>query len=333
MQDHDIENVLKSAGAREKPPAAVERAVREGLRAEWRTMVSERRGANRGRIGMALAAGLAVAAVATWLALPRPDDSAEPVGRVAIAAKGLRVDTGFFTGWKPAVSGQSLVAGDRVKSDATGSGALALPGGATARLDRRTRVTLASADKLILERGGLYIDGGPGPAAATELAVKTASGTVRHVGTQYEVRLIGSGVRLRVREGRVEWKSKAGPVAEGRGGEQLTIARDGSVAREATPLYGESWAWIDAATPGIELDGLRLVDFLDWAARELGREVRFDRPETEREAASIILHGSVSGLTAEQALAAVLATTRVSASITDGQIVVTESKAPARAAD
>lgn len=323
MQDREIERVLKSAGAREKPPAEVERAVREGLRAEWRAIVVERRGANRRRIGVALAAGIATAAVAAWLALPRPDESADPVGRVALATQGLRIDTGFFTSWKPAVSGQTLVAGDRVKSDGTGSGALALPGGATARLDRRTRVTLASADELVLERGALYVDAGPNPAATAELAVTTNSGTVRHVGTQYEVRLTGSGVRLRVREGRVEWTSKTGAVSQGRRGEQLTITGDGSVAREATPLYGESWAWVDAARPGLALEGLRLSDFLDWVAREIGREVHYDRPETEREAQQIVLHGSVSGLTPEQALAAVLATTRVRASIAAGVIAVT----------
>ena len=323
MQDQDFERVLKSAGARERPPAEVERAVRESLRAEWRSLVGERRGANRRRIGMALAAGIAAAAVVSWFALLRPDDSAEPAGRVATADQGLRVDTGFFSSWKPAVSGQSLVAGDRLKTDSTGSGALVLPGGATARLDQRTRVTLASADELILERGALYVDAGPGPAAAAELAVTTASGTVRHVGTQYEVRLIGSGVRLRVREGRVEWESKAGAVSQGQRGEQLTIARDGSIARAVSPLYGESWAWIDAATPGIALEGLRLAEFLNWVARETGREVRYDRPETEREAQAIILHGSVSGLTPEQALSAVLATTRVRALIAAGVIAVT----------
>lgn len=325
MQDRDIERVLKSAGAREKPPAEIERAVRESLRAEWRTMVDERRGTSRRRFGLALAAGIAAAAVAAWVALPLQDESAEPAGRIALGAQGLRVDTGFFTGWKPALPGQSLVAGDRIKSGSTGSGELTLPGGATARLDRRTRVTLASADELLLERGALYVDAGPGPAAAAELAVTTASGTVRHVGTQYEVRLIGSGVRLRVREGRVEWTSDAGAVSRAQRGEQLTIARDGSVAREATPLYGESWAWTDAATRGIALEGLRLADFLDWVARAIGREVRYDRPETEREAQEVVLHGSVSGLTPEQALAAVLATTRVRASVADGVIAVTGS--------
>jgi ferric-dicitrate binding protein FerR (iron transport regulator) len=255
--------------------------------------------------------------------LPRPGDPAESPGRIAIAAEGLRVKTGFFGGWGRAEAGQMLTAGDIVDSGSGGRGALALANGVTARLDGETRVTLASAAELILARGALYIDAGAESATAARLDVMTPSGTVHHVGTQYEVRLLGSGVRLRVREGRVEWKSTAGAVVQGRVGEQLTIAADGSVAREPTALYGDSWAWIEAATPGIELEGLQLTDFLDWAARELGREVRFDRPETEHEAKSIALHGSISGLTPEQALAAVLNTTRVRATISDGLIAVT----------
>jgi hypothetical protein len=76
-----------------------------------------------------------------------------------------------------------------------------------------------------------------------------------------------------------------------------------------------------------------LTEFLAWAARELGREIHFDRPETSREAESIVLHGSVQGLMPSQALDAVLVTTRVRASIADGLIMVTGPEKSAAAAD
>lgn len=333
MQDQDIERVLQSAGAREKPPAEVERAVREGVRAEWRAMVGQGRDLRRRRIGFALAAGLAVAAVGAWVALPQPGESAASLGRIALAADGLRVKNGFFGGWETAGAGRSLTTGDVLETGPAGRGALELAGGVSARLDGGTRVTLAGATELVLDRGALYIDAGTEPATAARLDVTTPAGRVRHVGTQYEVRLTGSGVRLRVREGRVEWKSRAGAVAQGRGGEQLSIAENGSVARAETALHGESWAWVEATTPGIELEGLRLSDFLAWAARELGCEVSFDRPETAREAESIVLHGSVSGLTPGQALEAVLATTRVRASVSNGLIAVSGPTASSNAAE
>ena len=63
MHDDDIERVLKSAGAREKPPVEVERAVREGLRTEWRAMLDTRRVRQRRFTALALAAGVAAAVI------------------------------------------------------------------------------------------------------------------------------------------------------------------------------------------------------------------------------------------------------------------------------
>src|SRR5688572_7464781 len=180
MQDKDIESVLKCAGAREKPPAEVERAVREGLRAEWRAMVDEKRGLQRRRIGLALAAGIVAAAIGIWLAMPGPPVPGADLGRIAVAAGGLRVKTGFFSGWEAAESGRLLSAGDAVEAGPVARGALALVSGVTARLDGGTRVTLASATELVLERGALYIDAGLEPAAAAPLDVTTPSGRIRH---------------------------------------------------------------------------------------------------------------------------------------------------------
>jgi ferric-dicitrate binding protein FerR (iron transport regulator) len=250
------------------------------------------------------------------------------VGSVTLASGDVQLKTGVLGGWSPAAVGQPLAVGQAMETGPAGRSALALPGGISARLDGDTLLTLASAAELVIDRGALYIDAGPAAAAAPRLEVTTPSGSVRHVGTQYEVRLIGSGVRLRVREGRVEWQSKTGGIEQSRGGEQLTIAGDGSVEREATPLYGESWDWVAATTPGIEIEGLPLAEFLAWVARELGREIRFDRAETAQEAASIVLHGSISGLTPAEALNAVLATTHLRAVVAAGEIEVQGQRHP-----
>lgn len=332
-QDKEIAEVLKAAGAREKPPAAVEQAVREGLRSDWLVLVAEGCRLRRRRAGFAIAAGLAIAAIGGWLVAPQFSGGGDAFGSVTLASGDVQVRTGFFGDWTPATIDQSLTTGQALETGVDSHVALGLPGGVSLRLDGGTRAILASPTEIILERGALYVDAGPASPAAARLVVATPAGLVRHVGTQYEVRLLGSGVRLRVREGRIEWRSKAGAVEQGRGGEQLTIAGDGSVERQETALYGESWGWIEAATPGIELEGLRLSEFLAWAARELGREVQFDRPETAHEAESIILHGSIRGLTPEQALEAVLATTRVRASISAGLIAVTGSGSSAVPAD
>jgi hypothetical protein len=61
----------------------------------------------------------------------------------------------------------------------------------------------------------------------------------------------------------------------------------------------------------LEIDGRPLKDFLNWAGRELGQPVVFASPESEAEAAKVMLSGSVAGLAPKDALAAVLSTTRL----------------------
>jgi ferric-dicitrate binding protein FerR (iron transport regulator) len=322
MQDNDIEQVLIAAGARENPPVAIERSMREELRKEWRGIVAAKRRYARRRTGFALAASVLAAAVVVWFAVPRPAGPAEVLGTLTVATGEVHVATGLLDRWKPVASGAPLLIGQSLETGSAGRSALTLPGGISARMDHDTRLTLAKAGEIELERGALYIDAVGTTAAETRLDVLTPSGSVRHVGTQYEVRLVGSGVRLRVREGRVEWQSTTGKMQSSKAGEQLTIAGDGTVDRQTTAIYGESWNWVVAASPGIDIEGVALADFLLWAGRELGREVRFDRKQSADEAAGIILHGSIAGLTPNEALDAVLATTHLRAAVADGYILL-----------
>ena len=86
MNDRDIERVLKSAGLREKPPADVERAVREHLRSQWRDVVADRSRRGRQRVAYALAASFVTAVIGVWAIAPRFADSPVTVASVAVAA-------------------------------------------------------------------------------------------------------------------------------------------------------------------------------------------------------------------------------------------------------
>lgn len=320
MPQDDLERVLKAAGPRERPPADIERELRENLRLEWRALVEERR-AGRRRAAYALAAGVLAAAVGAWLAVPQWTVPTEPAGAVALAAGELSVKSGRFGRWRQAAVGQPLTTGQTLATGPAGRGALALANGISARLDYATRIRVAATDRLVIDRGAIYVDAGAESARAAPLEIVTPAGSVRHLGTQYEVRVADSAVRLRVREGRVLWESDAGTTT-GEAGEQLTVGPGGGVERERVPTFGAAWDWAAAAAPAIELDGMLLGEFLDWAARELGRRVEFATPEVEREAGSVVLHGSISGLTPAQALATVFATTRMQAVLEDGRILV-----------
>jgi ferric-dicitrate binding protein FerR (iron transport regulator) len=322
MNDEDIERVLQSAGAREKPPREIELEIHGRLRAEWLAVVASRQGSRRRQTIFALAASILAAAIGVWIAAPRLGGKVDSVATMTLAAGEVRVDSGWFSAWRDAVPGQALAIGQALQTGPSGRGALALPGGVSARLDHDTQLNFTGSGELTLERGALYVDAGPAATVASRLDVITPTGSVRHVGTQYEVRLIGTGVRLRVREGRVEWHARTGGFEQSESGEQLMIAGDGSIERQAMPPYGEAWDWAAAAAPGIEIEGVPLSRFLSWAGRELGMEIEYATPETAADATRIVVHGSIAGLTPRQALDAVLPTTRVRAVIAEGRIIV-----------
>jgi len=321
-EEFNIESVLKAAGRREPVPAAIETVAREHLRREWRAIVAERQGARRRNTVLAMAASVAAAVVGLWLVASQNGAGSGPVGTMVVARGDVRLRDGWLKGWEPASAGLALEAGQSLETGAGGRAGITMPGIASLRLDHGTRLRLAAADRLVIERGTLYVDAGIERPGESRLLVETPAGVVRHVGTQYEVRIEGPDVRLRVREGHIEWRSRTGAVERGQAGEQLTIGANGDVARGASPSYGETWEWIGGATPAIDIEGRPLAQFLAWAGRELGREVVFATPGVRREAASIVVHGSIAGLTPREALDAVLATTSVRGTIDEGQIVV-----------
>ena len=322
MNDRDIERVLKSAGLREKPPADVERAVREQLRGQWREVVADRGRRGRQRVAYALAAGFVTAVVGVWAITPRFADSPVVVASVAVAAGDVRVTSGWLDRWHDVAAGQALLEGQTLETGSGGRGALALPGGISARVDGGSRLIVAAAERLELERGTIYVDSGQAPSPTAPLDVVTPSGTVRHVGTQYEVRLLPAGVQVSVRDGTIEWRSSGGNLERSGAGEQLTISNDGSVERTSVPAYGDAWNWTLEAAPSIDIEGMPLSSFLAWASRETGRDIAYATPAVEREAAGIVVHGSIAGLTPPEALDAVLATTNVRAQASGGSLVI-----------
>ncbi len=322
MNDQDLERLLKSAGPRERPPAGVERAVRAELHAEWQAMLHERRGRRNRRGAFALAASLAVAAVGAWIAGTQTAATPAAIGTLAAAVGDVRERSGWLAGWRAMENGDVVVAGRTLETAADGRAAIALAGGVSLRIDRGTRIAFIEPSRLRLERGALYLDSGAGQQQPGRLVVETPAGSVRHVGTQYELRLLDAGMQLRVREGRVEFRSAAGLVEQGHGGEQLVVFGDGRVERGATPRSGPSWAWITDATPALDLEGMNLARFLAWAGRELGRDVELSGAVTEADLAAVMVHGSTAGLAPAEALQAVLETTRFQAALDGDRILV-----------
>jgi ferric-dicitrate binding protein FerR (iron transport regulator) len=322
----DAVSLVRLSGTRPSPSPEATAAARAHVHAAWRAGVARR----RFRAGLVLAAaGLAAMAMGyvTWRGTSRAPDSVTAPPAVLVArldaAPGL-VEWESPSGWTRLTSGDSLPAGGRLRTGPTGAG-LRVADGRSVRLAGHSRLRWETADRLSLEAGAVYVDSGRREASSSSFEVATAWGRVRESGTQFEVRLEAAGLRVRVREGRasvLRGNGEAGsPTDDARedvaSGTELRIDERGAV-RRTIATHGREWSWALALCPDYAMDGRVLDDVARWAAREAGWELRYTDAESRRRAEAAVLHGSIGGLTAEEAVAAAIPSTGMPYRLEDG---------------
>lgn len=327
-EEQRIRALIGGAGPRAGVPAEDVAKIKVAARQEWRELVErERRLRRRWRLrgAAAVAAGVVLAlAVGWWWTTGSGPVAAPVVASVELIAGSVRTGEAVDLQVGGDLSAGTAVVTSGWTGDQAAGAALRLAGGQSLRLAADTRVRLVSDRRFELEHGTLYVDSNP-YAGAGGVEVVTALGTVRDIGTQFEVRL-GEGaaaVRLRVREGEVALEAE-GETYRAVRGEQLSLLGDGSIARAAVESYGPEWEWVMATAPGIEIEGLPLGSFLAWASREIGRELRYADPALAQAAATeITVHGSIAGFTPAEALATVMAGSGVRHQVENGTILIT----------
>lgn len=316
----DLDRLLQAAGPRVQPPQGLERDVRVAVHQEWLAVVAAR--ARRRRFAqVAIAAGLGAVALTVWL-LNQAPSQAVVVASIERAIDGGTVRSEDPASERPLAEKQVLHAGDTLATGASGGALISLSDGISIRLDRNSIVQLTSRDDIALNAGALYVDAGVTSNASSDLRVQTPAGVVRHVGTQYEVRLVDSGTRVRVREGRVQFSAPGGGRVVSEAGTQLTILTDGEARSESIPRSGADWSWIGTLAPKFAIENRTLSEFLEWASREIGQQIVYVTPASREEAARMRLRGSIEGLTPDAALAAVLSTTRLTSVEKGGEILI-----------
>lgn len=329
-EEEALQGLLREMAPEAEPAPEVRERIRLAVAAEWRAAVkpvpafssaASARAARRWqRPAMALAASLAVAAVALGILQSGPP-TATPMATLALVSG--PVEAGGDSGWQPVAAGRSLTVGQDLVTGPRGKAALSLANGVTLRLDANTRIALAGIDRVVVGRGAVYLDSGERPSVGPGVRVDTAFGSTRHLGTQYEVRVLPAEMQVSVREGRVETAPDIGqaPVVA-QAGEQVTIGTNGAVARATVDRRDPRWNWIADVTPPYAIEDRKLAEFLAWVCRETGRELAFATPDAEAAARSIVLRGSVAGLSPDEALAAVMATTNLTYTDDNGRLIV-----------
>ena len=321
--ERDLEHVLRQAGRRPEPPADLLQSVKTVVESEWRSVVAQRTRHRRMAL-WSVAAGVVLALTGAWYLLPPLAQSGgSEMAQLSASSGSVRGRNGSWGRWVTVGRRGPVNAGEVLATGSDGRAALVLAGEVSLRLDHDTRIAFVDPQHVTIERGAVYVDSGTNTQPDNErLQIETPAGAVRHVGTQYEVRLVDSGVRIAVREGKVELNTKAGDTQHAVAGELMTVSGSGTIHRAALSRDDPSWVWAAEAAPRFDIDGRPLADFLAWAARETGREVVFASPQIEAEASRVILSGSIEGLGPAAALTAVLPTTPLRGEERDGQLVI-----------
>jgi ferric-dicitrate binding protein FerR (iron transport regulator) len=316
-QDEDeIQRLLREVGHRDEPTPEMMQVVRAAVHSEWQSMVAQRV-AHKRRLTHRFTWGVAASVVVgfgalllfRYVAVEKLDavQVASIVKVQSTSAGNVQVRASGGETWRDVIAGEALISGSEVRTDPDTRVALVFGKGLSLRVDASTHLKMLAADQISVEHGRIYIDSPTNVVAP--LLVKTAFGSVNHLGTQYQVQVSNNRLTISVREGRVAVVGGYGK-AQLAANESAVYTEQGEIARTAIASQDASWIWATQAAPTFAIDNRSLASFLDWVARETGRTVAYATPQARVQAEQLILRGSVEKLSPDQALQAVLATTQ-----------------------
>jgi ferric-dicitrate binding protein FerR (iron transport regulator) len=316
--------LLRLAGSPLDPPAERRARVRPVVHQEWRASHRQRMIHRRIRAAVGLLALAAALVTAVWLnrPLPRPARAIEPVVAAGQRIQGqpLVLRENRSAGVRqPLVVSTSIHRGDVIVTDSVSRAAVRAADGSSVRIDRGSRVRFLARNAIEVVAGAAYI---ATSAGSRGFEARTPAGIVRDVGTQFELRVTASSLRLRVRAGRVE--IQRGPhVTTAESGTEAVVTKS-SVVFQGISTFGSEWAWMADLAPSFAIEGQPLRTFLEHIAGEQGWIVRYADPDVAAAAGRIILHGSIDGLRPSEALHVALATSGLQYRLRGADLVVTK---------
>jgi hypothetical protein len=320
QEPDSVAALLRTVGKRSAPPREDYERIFGASRVAWQRAV--RRHARR-RWTYALAAGIAL--VTLTVGVLRQLDRASP----PVLAGTLTIGSGpvFSSGtaaedwhWL-AGTDVPLMSGTRLRTDSSGRAALRLVSGTALRIAGSSELILGRDERIELLDGRIYLDT---HGAKQGVEIVTRFGTLRDIGTQFEVLATDTSLRIRTREGAVTLtRAQSDTVLQCGVSEELRIDTSGQVERGRIAAFDPEWAWVETLAEAPSGPDLTLRRFLDWVSRETGRQLRYDSPETEARVNQVVLHGTTPNRAPVQALEIALATTDFEYSLPeDGTILL-----------
>ena len=333
MSDDDNESLarlMKLAGERPEIPLSVESRVYHRVQQEWQIATARpngekiykevhktwRRGSLRAALlRWTLPLGVAAsAAIAVFMLIPpdtAPLQTAATVSRVVGAGP---LNDRYSTG-------AAIYSGETISTGPDEGLSLLLARSESLRIDANTEIRIDAANQFTLVSGRIYADSGLFVYREGGLVIETGFGRVTDIGTQFSVSTSDESLEVAVREGRVDVQSEQAAYAA-KIGERLTLRSGEAAVVTELDTHDAYWDWAADMAPTLDLTNKSLLDFLKWAARETGRELQFASDDLRMFAMRTDVHGSIEGMTPDEALVAILASTSVHYRIENDRIFI-----------
>jgi len=298
-----LAKIIRSAGKRPEPRAEdYERVLHASLNA-WRRSVRRRRLFQ----SLAVAATVAILGIGVFVLTETEKTAPGPAATIVLVRGRVEAEDASGTRVELGTGRATINAGTRFRTLGGAGAAFTREDGTSVRLDRATEIAFTAPARIELARGTIYVDSGVGHGTPTEVA--TRFGTVRDLGTQFEVRTSADGLRIRVREGVVElYESPRAPRVMSTGHEQLTVAVSGEIRRSAVAPDSSDWEWATSLAAAPDIGGHTVYEIVTWIARESGKDLRFADAAAERRAREALLSGKSGDLTPLELLDVVIGT-------------------------
>lgn len=270
---------------------------------------------------VAMAATVAGVALTFFLLQQAPEEAAvvARLARIDGSAELVRGDEILPLG--SGADRQAIEVDDTIRTGSDGRIALRLEDGLSLRLNVDTELSFTETNELELRSGAVYIDSGR-VATANDLRVQTPLGAVEHLGTQYELHVAGSQLRVRVREGRVAVQiDDVGEIGEA--GEQIEFGRDGVLSRTSIAPNDPAWNWAAALATLPAAESYALGETLEWVARERGLTLEFENVSARQKALLDRVVG-LQGLDSVETLAIIERTNGLRAEVEGARLIISD---------
>lgn len=320
-----LAEIIRAAGRRADPPRDDYEKVYAAAHATWQRKTRARKA--RRWYALAAAAAFVALGAALWQSMPT---SAPEIGaRLEIVRGTSEQRLPGEQDWIPVKAEMvEMPEGTRLRTSGDGAIALRLDGGGSLRLDSDTSVILARSS-IELDTGTIYFDSaGRHPDRAVN--VVTPFGTVRDIGTQFEVRTTVDALRVRVRSGSVVVvESPTAEPVSGLAGEEIHLDVAGQISRRGFASDNPGWAWAEALASAPDFQTPSVLRYLTWIAEETGRALEFETESVRLQAELARFLGDPHDLPPTELLITISATSDFNCEITnEGTIFISRDTVP-----